>query len=150
MSISKNELLQALATTAAGYFAGNPTPPVNAPAVMKMLAKGLLEATDNRLEVTEVQPAVPVEKSQGVDYMVCLECGRHMRSLKSHLRTSHKLTPADYRFKWGLPNNYPMMAPSASVLRSVTSRQIQEKVQADPTVNKGGWHARRDIEAKQG
>jgi predicted transcriptional regulator len=143
MSISKSELLQALATTAAGYFAGSPTPPATAPAVLKMLAKALLDATENRLEIDGVEPAVPIEESRGADFMICLECGRQMRSLKSHLRSAHHLTPADYRFKWGLPADYPMMAPDASALRSGISRRVQKKIQADPTVNKGGRRGRR-------
>lgn len=143
MSIKKNELLQALATTASGYFSGNPTAPANVPAVLKVLAKALLDATDNRLEVEDVQPAVSVEKSITAEFMFCLECGRQMRSLKSHLRTKHHLSPADYRFKWGLPNTYPMMAPGSSERRSDISKQVQEKIQADPTVNKGGWPSRR-------
>ncbi|MBF0679905.1 MAG: MucR family transcriptional regulator [Devosia sp.] len=143
MSISKNELLQALATTASGYFSGSPTAPANVPGVMKMLAKALLDATDNRLEVEDVQPAVPIEKSMTEDFMFCLECGRPMRSLKSHLRTRHHLTPADYRFKWGLPDSYPMMAPGASEVRSSISKEVQERIQADPTVNKGGWPKQR-------
>jgi predicted transcriptional regulator len=142
MSINKNELLQALATTASGYFAGNPTPPANAPAILKMLARALLDATENRLEVEDVQPAVPIAESMTDHFMFCLECGRPMRSLKSHLRTRHHLTPADYRFKWGLPDTYPMMAPEASEVRSGISKQVQEKMQADPTVKKGGWPRR--------
>lgn len=142
MSISKNELLQALATTAAGYFAGNPTSPASAPHVLKTLARALLDATDTNLAVEDVQPAVPIAESKGPDFMVCLECGRQMRSLKSHLRTSHKLTPADYRFKWGLPDTYPMMAPEASALRSDISKKVQETIQADPTIWKGGKRKR--------
>lgn len=107
-----------------------------------MLSTSLLDAIDAHLKIEDVEPAVPIEQSLKGDELTCLECGRTMRSLKSHLRTSHHMSPADYRFKWGLPGTYPMMAPAASELRSQTSKNTMEKVMADPTVWKGGKRKR--------
>lgn len=66
----------------------------------------------------ELKPAVPVRKSVAPDYIVCLEDGKKFKSLKRHLRTHYNLSPEEYRDKWGLPNDYPMVAPNYSATRS--------------------------------
>jgi predicted transcriptional regulator len=73
----------------------------------------------------EIQaPAVPVKKSVFPDYIVCLEDGKKLKMLKRHLRTSYNLTPDEYRTKWGLPRDYPMVAPSYASHRSSLAKQI--------------------------
>ena len=66
----------------------------------------------------ELKPAVPVRKSVGPDYIVCLEDGKKFKSLKRHLRTHYDMSPEQYREKWGLPADYPMVAPNYSATRS--------------------------------
>ncbi len=66
----------------------------------------------------ELVPAVPVRKSITNDYIVCLEDGKKFKSLKRHLRTHFNMTPDEYRQKWGLPADYPMVAPNYSATRS--------------------------------
>ena len=66
----------------------------------------------------ELRPAVPVKKSISADYLVCLEDGKKFKSLKRHLRTHYNLSPEEYRAKWGLPADYPMVAPNYSATRS--------------------------------
>ena len=66
----------------------------------------------------ELRPAVPVRKSVAPDFIICLEDGKKFKSLKRHLRTHYNLTPEEYREKWGLPADYPMVAPSYSETRS--------------------------------
>jgi predicted transcriptional regulator len=66
----------------------------------------------------ELRPAVPVRKSISADYIVCLEDGKKFKSLKRHLRTHYNLSPEEYRAKWGLPADYPMVAPNYSATRS--------------------------------
>ncbi|RZA31150.1 MAG: MucR family transcriptional regulator [Lysobacteraceae bacterium] len=66
----------------------------------------------------ELKPAVPVKKSISPDYIICLEDGKKFKSLKRHLRTHYNLSPEEYREKWGLPSDYPMVAPSYSATRS--------------------------------
>jgi len=66
----------------------------------------------------ELAPAVPVRKSVMADYIICLEDGKKFKSLKRHLRTHYGLSPEEYREKWGLPADYPMVAPSYSATRS--------------------------------
>ncbi|HEY9012708.1 MAG TPA: MucR family transcriptional regulator [Devosia sp.] len=68
--------------------------------------------------VEELKPAVPVKKSIAPDYIVCLEDGKKFKSLKRHLRTHYNLSPEEYREKWGLPADYPMVAPNYSATRS--------------------------------
>ena len=66
----------------------------------------------------EVKPAVPIRKSITPDYIVCLEDGKKFKSLKRHLRTQFDMSPEQYREKWGLPADYPMVAPNYSATRS--------------------------------
>ena len=63
-------------------------------------------------------PAVPIKKSVTKDYIICLEDGKKFKSLRRHLSSSYNMTPDEYRTKWGLPNDYPMVAPSYSATRS--------------------------------
>lgn len=74
--------------------------------------------TDPKPEPVELVPAVPIRQSVKPDYIVCLEDGKKFKSLKRHLRTVYNLTPEDYRAKWGLPADYPMVAPNYSATRS--------------------------------
>ena len=70
------------------------------------------------------QPAVPVKKSMTPDYLVCLEDGKRFKSLKRHLRTQYNMTPEQYRDKWGLPVDYPMVAPNYAVARSALAKKM--------------------------
>jgi predicted transcriptional regulator len=69
-------------------------------------------------------PAVPIKKSVFPDYIVCLEDGKKLKMLKRHLQTSYGLTPEAYRTKWGLPRDYPMVAPSYAAMRSGLAKKI--------------------------
>jgi predicted transcriptional regulator len=66
----------------------------------------------------ELKPAVPVRKSIAPDYIICLEDGKKFKSLKRHLRTHYDMSPEEYREKWGLPSDYPMVASNYSATRS--------------------------------
>lgn len=72
----------------------------------------------------ELKPAVPVKKSITPDYLICLEDGKKFKSLKRHLRTEHDMSPDEYRSRWGLPPDYPMVAPSYSAARSALAKSI--------------------------
>lgn len=71
----------------------------------------------------QLQPAVPVEESVTPDYLVCLEDGKRFKMLKRHLRTAYGLSPEEYRRRWGLPADYPMVAPNYSALKSNEAKQ---------------------------
>jgi predicted transcriptional regulator len=81
-------------------------------ALLGLTAAGAAEPAE------ELKPAVPVRKSVTAEYIVCLEDGKKFKSLKRHLRTHYSLTPEEYRDKWSLPSDYPMVAPSYSATRS--------------------------------
>ena len=70
------------------------------------------------------KPAVPVKRSINPDYIVCLEDGKKFKSLKRHLRTQYSMTPEQYREKWGLPADYPMVAPNYAAARSQLAKQM--------------------------
>lgn len=75
-------------------------------------------------ESTPQKPAVPVKKSVTNEYIVCLEDGLQFKSLKRHLRSAYDMTPEAYRAKWGLPHDYPMVAPNYAAHRSKLAKQI--------------------------
>ncbi len=70
------------------------------------------------------QPAVPISKSVTPDYLVCLEDGKRLKMLKRHIKTAYKLTPEEYRKRWGLPSDYPMVAPNYAKKRSRLAKEI--------------------------
>jgi predicted transcriptional regulator len=71
-----------------------------------------------------LKPAVPVKRSIQPDYIVCLEDGKKFKSLKRHLRTQYSMTPEQYRDRWGLPPDYPMVAPNYAAARSELAKQM--------------------------
>lgn len=77
-----------------------------------------LRSNDVPVPVEDLKPAVPVRKSVAADFIICLEDGKKFKSLKRHLRTHYNLSPEEYREKWGLPADYPMVAPNYSATRS--------------------------------
>lgn len=89
--------------------------------------------------VEALKPAVPVKRSVTSDFIICLEDGRKFKSLKRHLRTAYDLTPEAYREKWGLPRDYPMVAPSYATARSELAKASglgQVRKQAEAPVKK--------------
>jgi predicted transcriptional regulator len=88
-------------------------------------------------------PAVPIKKSVHREYIVCLEDGMHARTLKRHLNSSHGMTPDQYREKWGLPDDYPLVAPAYSESRSKMAKKLGLGRKA------GATNARRKQSAKK-
>jgi len=85
------------------------------------LAQG--RPVDEPVEV-KLTPAIPVRKSVTPDYIICLEDGKKFKSLKRHLSSSYNITPDEYRAKWGLPADYPMVAPNYAKSRSDLAKQM--------------------------
>ena len=75
-------------------------------------------------EPEPLKPAVPVKKSVMPDYIICLEDGKKLKMLKRHLKTAYNMTPDEYRQRWGLPANYPMVAPNYAKQRSRLAKKI--------------------------
>ena len=84
-----------------------------------------------------LKPAVPTKRSITTEYLVCLEDGRKFKSLKRHLRTQHQMTPDQYRAKWDLPADYPMVAPNYATARSQLAKQmgLGQQGRRSPRVN---------------
>ncbi|HEY4587068.1 MAG TPA: MucR family transcriptional regulator, partial [Brevundimonas sp.] len=76
------------------------------------------------VEAAPKEPAVPIRRSITPDHLVCLEDGRKFKSLKRHLRTKYNMSPEEYRAKWGLPKDYPMVAPNYAKARSELAKQM--------------------------
>lgn len=88
-------------------------------AALKRVSGGQLAAP-----AEPAKPAVPVKRSINSDYIVCLEDGKKFKSLRRHLRTQYEMTPEQYREKWGLPPDYPMVAPNYAATRSQLAKQM--------------------------
>ena len=102
------------------YVANNSVPPSELPALIRSVHDALQGVASGLAPVAAEapRPAVNVKKSITDDYIVCLEDGKRFKSLKRHLRTQYDMTPEAYRAKWGLPPDYPMVAPSYAKARS--------------------------------
>lgn len=83
-----------------------------------------VHGTDRGTLATTQEPAVPVKKSVTPDYLICLEDGTKLKMLKRHLRTAYDMTPEQYREKWGLADDYPMVAPNYAKKRSSLAREF--------------------------
>ncbi len=102
------------------YVSHNALSPTDLPKLIADIHGALksLETGEAAEQQEERKPAVPVRKSVAPEYIICLEDGKKFKSLKRHLRTHYNLSPEEYREKWGLPADYPMVAPSYSETRS--------------------------------
>jgi len=102
------------------YVSHNALSPSDLPKVIAEVHTALKSLNTNEApeQVEERKPAVPIRKSIAPDYLICLEDGKKFKSLKRHLRTHYNLSPEEYREKWNLPADYPMVAPSYSETRS--------------------------------
>ncbi len=107
----------------ASYVTNNPTRPADLPDLIHAVQRALAGLGEPEPVLDERKPpAVSVRRSITPDYLVCLEDGRHFKTLKRHLRTSYGLTPDAYRARWGLPADYPMVAPNYADTRSRLAR----------------------------
>ena len=92
---------------------------------LAQIMRGIYFPNSNLIfDVQQHDPAVPVKKSITAEYIVCLEDGKKFKSLKRHLRTQYNITPEQYREKWGLPPDYPMVAPNYAAARSQLAKQM--------------------------
>jgi predicted transcriptional regulator len=108
------------------YVSNNSVPATEIPALINQVHAALARVSTNRGEYSadSVKPAVAVKKSITADFIVCLEDGKKFKSLKRHLRTQYNMTPEQYREKWGLAADYPMVAPNYAAARSQLAKQM--------------------------
>ncbi len=120
VSANDNDLIDLSTEIVSAYVSHNALSVTDLPKLISDVhsaLRGLRTATPSAV-LEELKPAVPVKKSIAADYIVCLEDGKKFKSLKRHLRTHYNLSPEEYREKWGLPADYPMVAPNYSATRS--------------------------------
>ena len=114
------------ANIVSAYVSNNSVPSSEIPNLISQIHAALLRVSSGRNEVPPepAKPAVSVKKSVNPDYLVCLEDGKRFKSLRRHLRTQYNMTPEQYRDKWGLPPDYPMVAPNYAVARSQLAKKM--------------------------
>jgi len=122
------DLLALTTEIVAAHLANNTLPAIEIPALIERVYKSLstlgtdAPVASNNSE--RPQPAVPIRKSVMPDYIICLEDGKKLKMLKRHLKTAYSMTPEQYRERWGLPNDYPMVAPNYAKTRSRLAKDI--------------------------
>ena len=94
------------------------------PELITQVYNTLITAGAEPVEPEKLQPAVPIKKSVFPEYIICLEDGKKLKMLKRHLQTSYNMTPEQYRDKWSLPHDYPMVAPKYAEHRSELAKKI--------------------------
>lgn len=114
------------ADVVAAFVGNNSVPAAELPDLIAKVHGALLRLSTPAPAVVEevLKPAVPVKKSVTPEFIICLEDGLKFKSLKRHLRTKYNMTPEEYRAKWGLPNDYPMVAPSYAEARSNLAKKM--------------------------
>ena len=120
-------LTERAAQIVAAYVAKNSVQVSDLPALISSVYQSLATLGQPQAPAeapANLTPAVPVKKSVTPDYIVCLEDGKKLKMLKRHLMSTYKLTPAEYRTKWGLPSDYPMVAPNYAKARSEMAVKI--------------------------
>jgi predicted transcriptional regulator len=122
--ISAEELLRMTSEVAAAYVSNNPLAAAQLPEVIRTIHASLAGLQSGAGAAEPLTPAVPIKKSVHDEYIVCLEDGKKLKMLKRHLRTAYGLTPEEYRHKWGLPADYPMVAPNYAAQRSAFAKKI--------------------------
>jgi predicted transcriptional regulator len=119
--------IELAAEIVSAFVANNSVPAAELPALIGNVHDALNKIAGGaapKVEEARPAPAVSVKKSVQPDYIVCLEDGKRFKSLKRHLRTVYDLTPDQYRAKWGLPADYPMVAPNYAAARSELAKQM--------------------------
>ncbi|GLR79284.1 MucR family transcriptional regulator [Azospirillum oryzae] len=120
-----NALLSLTTEIVAAHVSNNTVSLTDLPTLIEQVYKSLANVgTEPVVAEERPQPAVPIKKSVTPDYIVCLEDGKKLKMLKRHLKTAYNMTPEEYRERWGLPTDYPMVAPNYARQRSSLAKQI--------------------------
>jgi predicted transcriptional regulator len=120
----RDELIRLASDIVAAYVSKNSMPVSELPAMIKNVHAALGALVPGGDPNLQLKPAVPVKKSVTDSYVVCLEDGKKLKMLKRYLRTRYNLSPEEYRAKWGLPADYPMVAPNYAAQRSEFAKKI--------------------------
>jgi predicted transcriptional regulator len=122
----KTEVIEMTADIVSAYVGNNTVAAADLPNLIQSVHRALAGVSSGveTVEAAPKEPAVPIRRSITPDYLVCLEDGRKFKSLKRHLRTKYNMSPEEYRAKWGLPKDYPMVAPNYAKARSDLAKQM--------------------------
>ena len=117
-------LLQLTTNIVAAYVRTNSLPASGLIPLIDAVHKMILQLADHQPEAPSLKPSVAIRKSIAPDYIICLEDGKKLKMLKRYLRTRYNLTPEQYRTRWGLPADYPLVAPNYAARRSEFAKRI--------------------------
>ena len=118
--------LELTADIVSAYVSNNTVAASEIPDLINQVHRALLRLCGGAAELPaeSMKPAISVKRSVTPEYIVCLEDGKKFKSLKRHLRTQYNMTPEQYREKWGLSSDYPMVAPNYAAARSQLAKQM--------------------------
>lgn len=124
--VDLDEILRLTVDLTKSYLNNNSLPASEVPGFMHLIHSSLskLHLNEKTKETQQLKPAVSIRKSITDKHLVCLEDGRQLKMLKRHLRTAYNLSPEEYRTKWNLPSDYPMVAPGYAAQRSAFAKKI--------------------------
>ena len=130
------DVLSLTAQIVAAHVSKNQIAPEALPSLIQSVYRSLATVGEVQAAPVAQEPAVPIRKSVFPDYIVCLEDGKKLKMLKRHLNASHDMTPDQYRAKWGLPRDYPMVAPNYAITRSDLAKNfgLGRKVTVQPEI----------------
>jgi predicted transcriptional regulator len=137
-SLGRGHLLKLTAEVVASYVSSHRVAPAELDIIIGSVGSSLAEVGDPPQAVpARMEPAVPVRRSVGKNHLICLVCGQKQKTLKRHLAVRHQLSPADYRDRYDLRSDYPLVAPSYAALRSEMARRTglgRKPALAEPAV----------------
>jgi predicted transcriptional regulator len=124
--VGESSLIALTASIVSAYVSNNSVSASEIPSLISQVHSALTQVAGGRGEIIAepLKPAVPIKRSINSDFIVCLEDGKKFKSLKRHLRTQYGMTPEQYREKWGLSPDYPMVAPNYAAARSQLAKQM--------------------------
>lgn len=118
------EMLELTTEIVAAHVGNNPISASDLPGLIQSVYRTLVSVGTSPAVVERPKPAVPIKRSVFPDYIVCLEDGKKLKMLKRHLKTAYDMTPEEYRERWGLSADYPMVAPNYAQHRSNLAKEI--------------------------
>ncbi|GLK55918.1 transcriptional regulator [Methylopila capsulata] len=124
--VISDSYIELAAEIVSAYVSNNSVAPADLPVLINEIHGALARISTGVAEpiAEALKPAVPVKKSVTSDFIICLEDGKKFKSLKRHLRTQYDMSPEEYREKWGLPSDYPMVAPNYAAARSELAKKM--------------------------
>ncbi|AYN87303.1 MucR family transcriptional regulator [Commensalibacter melissae] len=120
----KISLLQLTSKIVSSHISNNSVEAEQLPELIRQVYQTLSSIEKNGHDAEKLQPVVPVKRSVFPDYIICLEDGKKLKMLKRHIQSAYGLTPEQYRERWNLPPDYPMVAPNYAERRSSLAREI--------------------------